>query len=64
MTHDEALQLLSARIDSPLSTDQQHELDTWLAESPDNTILAEAFQTQHGELRTVFEPRREAATRN
>ncbi|HEX3152251.1 MAG TPA: VIT domain-containing protein [Gemmataceae bacterium] len=63
MTHDEALQLLSARIDSPLSTDQQHQLDTWLAESPDHTILAEAFQTQHGELRTAFEPRRDAASR-
>ena len=63
MTHDEAIQLLSARIDSPLSIDQQHALDAWLAESPDHPILAEAFQTQHGELRTAFEPRREAASR-
>jgi ferric-dicitrate binding protein FerR (iron transport regulator)/tetratricopeptide (TPR) repeat protein len=63
MTHDEAILLLSARIDSPLSADQQHELDAWLAESPDHSILADAFQTQHGELHTAFEPRREAATR-
>lgn len=61
MTHDEALSLLSARIDGPLTSDQQRSLDSWLAESPDNLVMAEAFSTQHGELRTVFEPRREAA---
>ena len=61
MTHDEAIHLLSARIDAPLSTEQQQTLDQWLSESPDHAILAEAFQTQHGELRTAFEPRREAA---
>jgi ferric-dicitrate binding protein FerR (iron transport regulator)/tetratricopeptide (TPR) repeat protein len=61
MTHDEAIHLLSARIDGPLPAEQQQSLDVWLAESPDHAILAEAFQTQHGELRTAFEPRREAA---
>jgi tetratricopeptide (TPR) repeat protein len=61
MTHDEALSLLSARIDGPLTGDQQLSLDAWIGESPDNHILAEAFQTQHVDLRTTFEPRREAA---
>src|SRR5829696_4036076 len=61
MTHDEAVHLLSARIDAPLSDDQQRALDAWLAESPDNRILAEAFQAQHGDLGVAFEPRREAA---
>jgi Ca-activated chloride channel family protein len=61
MTHDEALSLLSARIDGPLTSDQQRSLDSWLAESPDNQVMAEAFSTQHGDLRTAFEPRREAA---
>ncbi|MBO0698484.1 MAG: FecR domain-containing protein, partial [Zavarzinella sp.] len=61
MTHDEAVHLLSARIDGPLSADQQRALDAWLTESADHQVLAEAFQTQHGELRTAFEPRREAA---
>src|SRR5262245_28221868 len=61
MNHDEAVHLLSARIDGPLSADQQRALDAWLAESGDHRVLAEAFQTQHGELRTAFEPRREAA---
>ena len=61
MTHDEAIHLLSARIDGPLPAPQQEELDRWLAESADHAILAEAFQTQHGELRTAFEPRRGAA---
>jgi ferric-dicitrate binding protein FerR (iron transport regulator)/tetratricopeptide (TPR) repeat protein len=61
MTHDEAIHLLSARIDGALATEQQQALDAWLAESADHAILAEAFQTQHGELRIAFEPRREAA---
>lgn len=61
MTTDEAIHLLSARIDGPLPTDQQSGLDAWLAESPDHAVLAEAFQTQHGELQTAFAPRREAA---
>src|SRR5262245_23747008 len=61
MNHDEAVHLLSARIDGPRSADQQRALDAWLAESGDHRVLAEAFQTQHGELRTAFEPRREAA---
>ena len=61
MTHDDALSLLSARIDGPLSADQQSDLDAWIAESPDNQVLAEAFQSQHGELYTAFRPRREAA---
>jgi ferric-dicitrate binding protein FerR (iron transport regulator)/tetratricopeptide (TPR) repeat protein len=63
MTHDEAAVLLSARLDGPLPSDQQQALDAWLAESPDHSILAEAFQTQHADLRTAFEPRREAAAR-
>src|SRR5262245_23888461 len=61
MTHDEALHLLSARIDGLLPADQDQALDAWLSESADNRVLAEAFQSQHGELRTAFEPRREAA---
>ena len=61
MTHDDAVQLLSARLDGPLPPDQQQALDAWLAESADHPILAEAFQTQHADLRTAFEPRREAA---
>src|SRR4051812_44979945 len=61
MTHDEALHLLSARTDGPLSADQQRALDAWLAEAADHQMLAEAFRVQHGELRTAFEPRREAA---
>src|SRR5262245_8648589 len=61
MNHDEAVQLLSARIDGPLPTDQEQALEAWLAESADHRVLAEAFQSQHGELRTTFEPRREAA---
>src|SRR5438105_5001152 len=63
MTPDDAVQLLSARLDGPLPHDQQQALDAWLAESPDHPILAEAFQTQHTDLRTAFEPRREAAAR-
>jgi ferric-dicitrate binding protein FerR (iron transport regulator)/tetratricopeptide (TPR) repeat protein len=61
MTHDEALLLLSARLDGPLTGDQQQALESWQTESPDNQILAEAFRTQHGELLTTFEPRRDAA---
>src|SRR5947207_2900288 len=61
MTHDEALSLLNARIDGPLSSDQQQALDAWLADSSDNQVLAEAFQATHVDLRTTFEPRREAA---
>jgi ferric-dicitrate binding protein FerR (iron transport regulator)/tetratricopeptide (TPR) repeat protein len=61
MTYDDAIQLLSARIDGPLAADQQRALEAWLAESADHRVLAEAFQTQHGELRVAFEPRRAAA---
>src|SRR4051812_3266695 len=63
MTHDDAVQLLSARLDGPLPPDQQQALDAWLSESADHPIFAEAFQTQHADLRTAFEPRREAAGR-
>jgi ferric-dicitrate binding protein FerR (iron transport regulator)/tetratricopeptide (TPR) repeat protein len=61
MTHDEAILLLSARLDGPLPPDQDQALDAWLAEAPDNRVLAEAFQTQHADLATTFEERREAA---
>lgn len=60
MTHDEALSLLNSRIDGPLSSDQQQSLEAWLAESADNQVLAEAFQSTHVDLRTTFEPRRAA----
>ncbi|HVK14973.1 MAG TPA: VIT domain-containing protein, partial [Gemmataceae bacterium] len=61
MTHDEAILLLSARLDGPLPPDQDRALDAWLAEAPDNRVLAEAFQTQHSDLNTAFDERREAA---
>ncbi len=63
MTHDEALSLLSARLDGPLTAMQQAELTAWCAESSDNAVTAEAFQTQHADLTATFEPRREAARR-
>ena len=63
MTHDEALHLLSARIDGPLAPDQARGLDAWLAEGADNRVLAEAFQAQHIDLSSAFVPRREAAAK-
>lgn len=61
MNTDDALHLLSQRLDGPLTSEQQSALDTWLAESSEHRILAEAFQTQHTDLHTTFEPRRAAA---
>src|ERR1700679_262918 len=63
MTHDEALQLLSARVDGELTPEQERALEAWLAEHPDGRVIAEAFACQHVELRNAFEPRRTAALR-
>ncbi len=64
MTHDEALLLMSARVDGELTPEQERELDAWLSEHPDGRIIAEAFQSQDDELRRAFEGRRLAASRN
>src|SRR4051794_19356038 len=61
MTHDEALHLLSARVDGELTPDQEQALDAWLRDHPDGKILAEAFHAQDADMRSAFEPRREAA---
>jgi ferric-dicitrate binding protein FerR (iron transport regulator)/tetratricopeptide (TPR) repeat protein len=61
MTQDEALLLLSARLDGELTPEQERELEAWLNEHPDGRVIAEAFQAQHSELRGAFEPRRLAA---
>ncbi len=63
MTHEEALQLLSARVDGELTPEQEQLLDAWLREHPDGRVIAEAFQSQDAETRHVFEPRRTAALR-
>ena len=62
MTHDEALELLTARIAGELTPTQEQALQAWIGENPDHLILAEAFQMQDVELRQTFEPRREAST--
>lgn len=61
MTQDDALNLLSARIDGPLNDSQQADLNAWLSESSEHRVLAEAFETQHHDLHATFAPRREAA---
>jgi tetratricopeptide (TPR) repeat protein len=63
MTHDEALQMLSARVDGELTPEQELSLEAWLREHPDGRVMAEAFQTQDCLTRKAFEPRRAAATR-
>jgi ferric-dicitrate binding protein FerR (iron transport regulator) len=64
ITQDEALLLLSARVDGELTPEQERELDAWLSEHADGRIIAEAFQMQDAEMRHAFEARREAAVRN
>jgi tetratricopeptide (TPR) repeat protein len=61
MTHDEFLNLLSARLDGELTPEQQEQLDTYLRDNDDARILLAAFESQDGELRRAFEPRRQAA---
>jgi ferric-dicitrate binding protein FerR (iron transport regulator)/tetratricopeptide (TPR) repeat protein len=61
MTHDEFLNLLSARLDGELTPEQQEQIDTYLRDNDDARILLAAFESQDGELRRAFEPRRQAA---
>src|SRR5262245_41550758 len=61
MTHDEAMQALSAQIDGELTPEQEQALEAWLRDNPDGKIVAEAFRSQDAETRRAFEPRREAA---
>lgn len=63
MTQDEALQLLSARIDGELTPDQDLALDAWLRDNPDGQAIGEAFRAQHTDLQKVFGERRQAAAR-
>jgi ferric-dicitrate binding protein FerR (iron transport regulator)/tetratricopeptide (TPR) repeat protein len=63
MTNDEALQLLSARIDGELTPDQDQTLDAWLRDNPDGQAIAEAFRAQHTGLQKSFVERRQAAAR-
>ena len=61
MTHDDALQLLSAQVDGELTPDQERLLDLWMRDNPDGKIIAEAFRSQDAEVRRAFEERRNAA---
>jgi ferric-dicitrate binding protein FerR (iron transport regulator)/tetratricopeptide (TPR) repeat protein len=61
MTHEEALELLTARLAGELTPSQETILQAWIAENPDHRVLAEAFQIQDAEIRQSFQPRREAA---
>jgi len=63
LNQDEALQLLSARVDGELTPEQEQALDAWLNEYPDGKIIAEAFQSQDADMRRAFESRREATVR-
>ena len=63
MTQDEALLLLSARIDGELTPEQDQILEAWLRDNADGRAIADAFRTQDVELRQTFGPRREAAAR-
>ena len=57
MTTEDAIQLLSARVDGELTPEQEQTLEHWLREKPDGKIVAEAFRCQDAEIRTAFEPR-------
>ncbi len=63
MTQDEALHLLSARIDGELTPEQDQALEAWLRDNPDGRAIADAFRTQDVEMRRTFGERRQAAAR-
>jgi ferric-dicitrate binding protein FerR (iron transport regulator) len=62
MTPDELMELLSAKVDGELSTEQQEKLEQHLKENPDDRVLLEAFQLQDVQLRNGFEPQRQQAS--
>ena len=41
LTHEEALQLLAARVDGELTPEQEATLENWLREHPEGRVLAE-----------------------
>jgi len=61
MNQEEAIQLLSARLDGELDPKKEKALEAWLNKNPEGRIFAEAFRSQDQEIRQAFEPRREAA---
>lgn len=62
MTHEQAIELLSASLDRSLTPGEQSALDAWIAADPDHRILADGLRHQHQSLKATFEPRREAIT--
>jgi ferric-dicitrate binding protein FerR (iron transport regulator) len=61
MSCEEAINLISARIDHELSADDRLRLEAHLAECADCRATAEAMQIQDAELVRTFAPRRQAA---
>ncbi len=62
MTTEQAIDLLSASLDRPLTATEQSALDIWLAADPEHRTLADGLRGQHADLKTTFEPRREAVS--
>ncbi|WP_020470764.1 VIT domain-containing protein [Zavarzinella formosa] len=60
MTTEQAIELLSASIDRALTPAEQTALESWLAADPEHRALADGLRQQHTDLKTTFEPRREA----
>src|SRR5689334_22867257 len=61
MDCEQALLLISARIDRALGADDNDRLEAHLADCPACRATAEAFALQDGDLRETFAPRRAAA---
>lgn len=63
MNTEQAIELLSASLDRPLTTVEQASLEGWLAADPEHRALADGLKQQHADLKTTFEPRREAVAK-
>src|SRR6266446_3015188 len=61
MDCEQAVALLSARLDHEIQPDNRVPLELHLRDCPACRATADAFGLQHQELRGAFEPRRQAA---
>ena len=61
MDCEQAVALISARLDHEIQPDDRSQLDLHLRECDACRATADAFALQHQELRGAFEPRRRAA---
>src|ERR1700722_4101337 len=60
MNCEQAIHLISARIDHEIQPDDRALLEMHLQECEACRATADAFELQHGELTDTFEPRRQA----